>query len=153
MLTAVPENSRRKIQRTRRAGKIVGRNYERRSGISPCPLSEATASVWCSCSVPNVSIAPAGTPNFKSMWRIRVRRVTGSRPVLTARSLWWLRDQDSYRQDLFATAPPLRKAGLQASTENTIASARLMGSETIHRSAAPRSTGSRTQPPTCRNAG
>ena len=55
--------------------------------------------------VPNVSIASAGTPNFKSISRFS-SLCDGITPMLTARSSGWLRDQDLIGK---TSSPQLRR--------------------------------------------
>ena len=70
MVTFVPKNSRRKIQRTRRAEKISLGMMNSEAVFRPAHCRRATASSGVfPFAVPNVSIAPAGTPNFKRIWR------------------------------------------------------------------------------------
>ena len=86
MGTFVPKNSRRKIHRTRRAEKIVSLGMMNTEAVfRPAHSRRATASSRVfPFAVPNVSIAPAGTPNFKRIWRLS-SACDGIAPVLTAR--------------------------------------------------------------------
>ena len=86
MLTAVPKNSRQKIQRTRRAGKIsLGIMNDEAAFRSAHSLKATASSLVFLFAVPNVSIASAGTPNFKSISRFS-SLCDGIAPMLTARS-------------------------------------------------------------------
>src|SRR5262245_53600231 len=68
MLTAVPQNSRRKIQRTRRAEKIsLGMIITEAAFRSAHSLRATASSLVFLLAVPNISIAPAGTLNFRSI--------------------------------------------------------------------------------------
>jgi hypothetical protein len=86
MLTVVPKNSRQKIQRTRRAGKIsVGIMNAEAAFRSAHSLRATASSLVFLFAVPNVSTTPAGMPNLRSISRLRSED-DGIAPMLTARS-------------------------------------------------------------------
>ncbi len=144
MRTPVPANSRRNIQRTRRAAKIsVGIISADTTFRSVQSFSETASSRVFLLAFPNVSIADSGTPNskrtflFPSVCPVTAPMLT-DRPSSTSESRTFFTRPFAYRSaatnGLTSIPPP----------STTTASAGVIRSDTIQISAASRSRAPRS---------